>query len=691
MHIISYACIFIFVQFAVIGATIDDLKAKAQAGDAEAQYRLGNAYYNSLGVSRNDELAYKWYLKSADQGFAEAQYTLGLQHSGSKDNPFRLTTVKFDLHEAFKWFFKAGKKGYPKALKQIGEAYKSGLGTEINPELAKEYFKMSVEAFIKKKEKGISFDEKMELADLYEDANLEFGTQNLDEAIVLYKQVFQSIESNTSDEISELSHEKCLIAVASAYRRKEDYSNSIHWYEKAATFGSKAAMNEIVEIYEKLADYKNELKWLLKIDNSIKDDSFTKLKIGRYYHEGKGTEINLSEAYKWYKKAAIIGNEFAQYELSKCYFNGEGVEKNPDEFKKWLLKSAEQDNSLAQYSLGFSYYKGVFFEINYEKAYYWFNKSASQDNSDSQYYMGLCYENGQGVSGNSNTAVSWFRKSAEQGNSEAQFELGMSYLNGLGNSKNEIEAMNWLNKAVQQGNLKAKEILDQIIQNNNQKKLALLIANSKYSQFGALANTDSDAQKLTKVLNSLGFQVTILKNASKEQMLDALKDFEAKVRGTNAIAFFHYGGHGVQVEGKNYLIPADAEIPDERRVSTRAVDLEEVIAVLDSAKPKASVLVVDACRHNPLPASATRSATRGLAVVGRKPKNSVIIYAAEAGNEAFDGLFTPILAENLQEHSDKSLNQIMQKVRAEVFERSKGAQTPGEYNQLFEDLFFSKN
>ena len=174
-------------------------------------------------------------------------------------------------------------------------------------------------------------------------------------------------------------------------------------------------------------------------------------------------------------------------------------------------------------------------------------------------------------------------------------------------------------------------------------------------------------------------------------MLDALKVFEAKVRGTNAIAFFHYGGHGVQVEGKNYLIPADAEIPDERRVSTRAVDLDEVIAVLDSAKPKASVLVVDACRHNPLPATATRSATRGLAVVGRKPKNSVIIYAAEAGNEAFDGLFTPILAENLQEHSDKSLNQNMQKVRAEVFERSKGAQTPGEYNQLFEDLFFSKN
>jgi hypothetical protein len=77
--------------------------------------------------------------------------------------------------------------------------------------------------------------------------------------------------------------------------------------------------------------------------------------------------------------------------------------------------------------------------------------------------------------------------------------------------------------------------------------------------------------------------------------------------------------------------------------------------------------------------------------VGRKPKNSVIIFAAEAGNEALDGLFTPIFAKNLQQHGDKSLNQIMQKVRAEVFERSNGAQTPGEYNQLFDDVYLYKD
>ena len=71
-------------------------------------------------------------------------------------------------------------------------------------------------------------------------------------------------------------------------------------------------------------------------------------------------------------------------------------------------------------------------------------------------------------------------------------------------------------------------------------------------------------------------------------------------------------------------------------------------------------------------------------------KGTVIIFAAEAGNEALDGLFTPVFAKALSENRDKSLNQIMQKVRSEVFNRSNGTQTPGEYNQLFDDVYLYK-
>jgi tetratricopeptide (TPR) repeat protein len=145
----------------------------------------------------------------------------------------------------------------------------------------------------------------------------------------------------------------------------------------------------------------------------------------------------------------------------------------------------------------------------------------------------------------------------------------------------------------------------------------------------------------------------------------------------------------VQVDGKNYLLPADADIPDERRVATRAVALDEVMTAMDAAASRASIIVIDACRDNPLPAGTGRNLARGLSVVGLKPKNSIVIYAAEAGSKALDGLFTPILANSLQQKG-RSINQIMMSVRSEVYAKSSGQQTPGEYNQLFEELFLGE-
>jgi len=217
-------------------------------------------------------------------------------------------------------------------------------------------------------------------------------------------------------------------------------------------------------------------------------------------------------------------------------------------------------------------------------------------------------------------------------------------------------------------------------------KEALLIANGKYSHFAGLAHPEPDAAKLGAALEGLGFRVRTVSDASREKMLDAIAEFELGLRNTGAIAFFHYGGHGVQVDGKNYLLPADADIPDERRVATRAVALDEVMTAMDAAAARASIIVIDACRDNPLPAGSGRNLARGLSVVGLKPKNSIVIYAAEAGSKALDGLFTPILANSLQQKG-RSINQIMMSVRSEVYAKSSGQQTPGEYNQLFEELF----
>ena len=220
-------------------------------------------------------------------------------------------------------------------------------------------------------------------------------------------------------------------------------------------------------------------------------------------------------------------------------------------------------------------------------------------------------------------------------------------------------------------------------------KEALLIANGKYSHFAGLAHPSPDAAKLSAALEQLGFRVRVVRDGNREQMLDAISEFERGLRNTGAIAFFHYGGHGVQVDGKNYLLPADADIPDERRVATRAVALDEVMTAMDAAAARASIIVIDACRDNPLPAGSGRNLARGLSVVGMKPKNSIVIYAAEAGSKALDGLFTPILAVALQQKG-RTIDQVMKSVRSEVYAKSSGQQTPGEYNQLFEELFLGE-
>lgn len=218
-------------------------------------------------------------------------------------------------------------------------------------------------------------------------------------------------------------------------------------------------------------------------------------------------------------------------------------------------------------------------------------------------------------------------------------------------------------------------------------KKALLIANNDYNYFSQLTTPIEEALQLKSRLVELGFDVFMVQNASRDEILDSIYNFELEMKGNGGLAFFHYGGHAVQVDGKNYIIPIDANIPDERRVSMRAVDTEEIMASLDSAGSETNIIILDSCRDNPLPAS-TRSSTRGLAVVSRKPKNSIIVYSAESGTTAQDGVFTPILTEFLST-PDKSFQEILQKVRKAVFEKTDGIQIPGAYDQTFDPIYLS--
>jgi TPR repeat protein len=727
VHIIKHAYIWFFVWLAlaclamalwtpVFGETLEELEAYACFGDdPEAQYQFALLLEKGESTEKDLEQAIDNLDRAANSGHINAKEKLNLILNQLKNNAlendlnaqfllgvslYHGRGVDQNRKEGVDWLSKAAQKGNSDAQYYLGEIFCS------SPSFKDANFhdpKKGIE-LLKKSAASENIGAIYRLFNLY--IHGKHVKQNHFEALSLVK---NGVKLNNSGAINTLGTMYYYgIGVA------RDLKKALGYWHKSAELGNQEAKVFLgagynPKIWEgsfprppswgiaysigydiisnpdiRVRDPQEAVKWLKEASKKFyktgwEDDCENA--IGNAYFRGEGVDIEYKEAIKWWEKASVkrpgqeVGNTDALYNLGMAYKSGHGVKPDMAKAIQYFEMSASWNDSNSARELLEIYNQQT------KSPQEFLAKAKSVDIWDEIIWEFLEKKSKK------------FTKVKEVG-----FSLGevFDHLAETNRSIDDVSKSIDLAEKLEEemdvfrlelNQIQKKEAVDKISSTTFPAKLALLIANSNYSKFGGLANTDSDAQKLAKVLNYLGFQVSILKNASKEQMLDALKDFEAKVRGTNAIAFFHYGGHGVQVEGKNYLIPADAEIPDERRVSTRAVDLDEVIAVLDSAKPKASVLVVDACRHNPLPANATRSATRGLAVVGRKPKNSVIIYAAEAGNEAFDGLFTPILAENLQEHSDKSLNQIMQKVRAEVFERSKGAQTPGEYNQLFEELF----
>lgn len=166
--------------------------------------------------------------------------------------------------------------------------------------------------------------------------------------------------------------------------------------------------------------------------------------LGEAYYDGKGVTENLTEAVKWFTKAAEQENAKAQYNLGICYYYGYGVYKDYGEAEKWYTKAAEQGYAEAQNDLGYYYEENY----NHKKAVEWYTKAAEQGLPMAQCNLGFCYENGNGVEKNLEEAVKWYTKAANQEYARAQYNLALSYDKGEGVAKNDSEAMKWYLKAV---------------------------------------------------------------------------------------------------------------------------------------------------------------------------------------------------------------------------------------------------
>jgi uncharacterized caspase-like protein len=222
----------------------------------------------------------------------------------------------------------------------------------------------------------------------------------------------------------------------------------------------------------------------------------------------------------------------------------------------------------------------------------------------------------------------------------------------------------------------------------NEPRHALVIGNANYAS-APLINSANDAAAVAKVLERAGFTVDLKLNASQKQMQDAVTAFGDKLKSGGA-GLFYFAGHGVQIKGRNFLMPVGSDIKREDEVPYKAVDVQQVLDKMDTAKNRINMVVLDACRDNPF-ARSSRSNSGGLSSVDA-PIGSLVAFATAPGSVASDGkgangLYTQHLLANI-ERPGTPIEEIFKRVRLGVRLDSNGTQVPWESTSLEGDFYF---
>jgi Caspase domain len=217
-----------------------------------------------------------------------------------------------------------------------------------------------------------------------------------------------------------------------------------------------------------------------------------------------------------------------------------------------------------------------------------------------------------------------------------------------------------------------------------EQRVALVVGNNNYESFGVLKNPINDARAMKALLVKKNFEVIYLEDTSQKKFKRAIKKFTNKL-ASGGVGLFYFAGHGIQVEGENYLIPKDADITDKDDVDGESVPVAYLTKKLKKAGNRLNIIILDACRNDPF----SRGGAGGLAPI--HARGTFIAYATEAGKAAKDGVgkhgvFTKHLIKYMEEPIP--LDQVFKKTRTAVYNDTNGEQFPGTYNQVVNGTFF---
>jgi Caspase domain len=228
-----------------------------------------------------------------------------------------------------------------------------------------------------------------------------------------------------------------------------------------------------------------------------------------------------------------------------------------------------------------------------------------------------------------------------------------------------------------------------------ENRVALVIGQSNYRSVVALPNPANDAKAMSQLLGDAGFEVLSAADLSQNEMREKVSDFAAKVaaKGPDTVALVFYAGHGLQIDGENFLIPVDIDPKREADIPLQAVRLNDILNTLTSVPSRMRILLLDSCRNNPFPAI-SHSAGHGLAIVDAKTgaPGTFLSFSPSPGAEAEDGSgadspYTSALLLAAKEPG-LSIEETFKRVRVSVNKATEGRQTPWDSSSLTDDFRF---
>jgi TPR repeat protein len=375
----------------------DEMKRKAELGEAESQYQVGLSYYKGDGVGKDFSEAVKWYRKAAEQGLAVAQGALARCYYTGEG-------VSKDSAEIVNWSRKAAEQGDAVGQNLLGMAYYYGQGVAKDAGEGVNWFRKAAE------------------------------------------QGYAKAKGNLG------------LAYFQGEGVPKDITEAINWFRKSAEDGAPNGQLFLGLAYEHGTGVPNDFgeaaKWIRKA--AEQGASRAESELGALYFQGRGMPKDFREAVRWSRKAVEQGDSVGQTNLGLAYYLGNGVPKSFSDAVKWFRLAAEQRLGKSQFMLGVLYARGEGVSKSFSEAAKWYRKAAEQGEADAQCNLGVLYSRGEGVTKDFAEAVMWYRKAAEGGNVQAQSNLGSSYARGEGVPKNDVEAYKWWLLAAAKGNESAK-------------------------------------------------------------------------------------------------------------------------------------------------------------------------------------------------------------------------------------------